>query len=68
MNLADFEPKPHPAKRVLKSNGVKISTVARALDLSFPYVSSILSGAIRATPETEEKLSEIVKELEGGEA
>ncbi len=36
MNLADFEPKPHPAKRVLKSNGVKISTVARALDLSSP--------------------------------
>ena len=62
--LKDFLPVPHPLKAILQDHGFPIAGAARYLDLSYNYISNILSGLRRATPEVEAKLKELVDQLE----
>lgn len=58
-------PKPHPIKTILKKNNISIASVARHLGLSFTYVTNLINGVARVTPENEAKLQEIIKHLKG---
>ena len=59
LNLHELFPNEHPTKAVFRQCKFPISAVARYLDLSYPYVSSMLSGIIRATPSNDAKLKEL---------
>ncbi|MFC1488577.1 hypothetical protein ACFL6B_01885 [Thermodesulfobacteriota bacterium] len=60
----DLKPIPHWSKSIFKRHNVPINAVARYLNLSFHYVSGMLSGICRVTPENEEKLRKLVKRIE----
>jgi transcriptional regulator with XRE-family HTH domain len=59
------KPSPHPAKAVIKANNISVASVARFMGLSFTYVTNILNGVMRITPENENKLKEIIEHLGG---
>ena len=61
-----FTPTPHWTKAIFKANGIPISAVAKGLGLSYSYVSSLLCGVCRVTPEVEGKLAQLTEGLEGG--
>jgi len=58
-------PKPHPIKTVLKKNNVSVAALAKHLGLSFTYVTNLINGVARVTPENEAKLQEIIRHLKG---
>ena len=58
-------PKPHPIKTILKKNNISVASVAQHLGLSFTYVTNLINGAARVTPENEAKLQEIISYLGG---
>ena len=64
MEFEKFKPKPHPTKKFFNAYNFPISAVSKHLDLSFQYVSSILSGASRCTADNVAKLWELVGKLE----
>ena len=62
-NLPNLQIIPHPSKLFFKERGIPIAAVARHLDLSFGYVSNLLSGVHRMTPRVDAMLNELVDEL-----
>ena len=61
MNFDELDgPKEHWSKKVFLDRGFKISDVARALGLSYPYVSGMLTGSTKISNETEERLKKLV--------
>jgi transcriptional regulator with XRE-family HTH domain len=65
MDLTQFEPKPHRAKKIFKDKKIKRSTASRVLGISYSYLSSILSGAIQPSDEIAARLDRLADELEG---
>ena len=63
MNLE--RPRPHEIKDVLRRHNISVSSVAQFMDLSFNYVSNLVNGISRVTPENEKKFREIIEHLEG---
>ncbi len=62
MNFDELDgPREHWSKKVFLERGFKISDVARALGLSYPYVSGMLTGSTKISSETEEKISKLVE-------
>jgi len=59
-----LQPTPHWSKPIFKRHSIKIASVACVLDLSFAYVSNMLNGYTRVTPENEAKITELVRFLE----
>lgn len=57
-------PKEHPTKAVFRRYKFPISAVAKYLELSYPYVSSMLSGIIRVTPSNDAKIKKLAAHLE----
>ena len=57
-------PQPHWSKAKFKAHDVPISSVAIVLGLSYSYVSTLLSGVCRVTPEVEARLKGFVERLE----
>ena len=57
------KPSPHPAKAIIKANNISVASVAEFMGLSFTYVTNILNGVVRITPENENKLKEIIEHL-----
>jgi len=66
-NQIGLKPTPHWSKEIIKNHKIPINFVARFLDLSFHYVSNLLSGVCNMTPENEEKIREFVKQIEESE-
>lgn len=64
LNISDFKTEPHPAKVVFKKYKIPVSTVAKALNLSFSYTQNLLNGISRVTSENEQKLQELVDSLQ----
>ena len=60
----EFLPAPHRSKAYFKANNIPISVVAKALGLSYSYVSSMLCGIVNITADNEAKLSKLVEGLE----
>ncbi len=54
----------HPLYKTLKEKGYEIKDIASYLSLSYSYVSGIMTGRLPCKPEYNEKLQELVKELE----
>ena len=54
----------HQLYKKLKDHGYEISDLARYLNLSYSYVSGIMTGRLPCKPEYDKKLHELVKELE----
>ena len=65
VNFAELTPQPHWSKEIIKRHNVPLGAVSKHLELSYQYVSLILSGNSKATPETEEKLKALCDGLEG---
>jgi hypothetical protein len=63
-NLRELKPTPHPTNFIFKKYGISRSSIAQALGLSYPYVSSLLTGIRQATPEVDSKLVELAGTLE----
>ncbi len=55
--------KPHETKQIFKKNGVRVSQVAMAMNLSFPYCCQILSGDVRCSKDNDLKLKELAASL-----
>ena len=53
----------HWSKKVFRDKGISIGDVSRALDLSYTYVSGMLSGNIKVTEGQEERIKELVDYL-----
>jgi len=64
MILDKFQQKPHPVKPILKKYGVNNCVIARYLNLSPNYVSNILTGYLTPKKQIDNKLWQLVKELE----
>jgi len=64
MDLSKSHPKPHPTRAVFKKHRISISTVSRFLDLSYHHCANILNGLVRCTPENDEKLCQLAKEVQ----
>ena len=60
----DLLPQPHWSKAKFKAHDIPISVVAKALGLSYSYVSSLLSGVCNVTEEVEGKLKGLVERME----
>ena len=58
-----LERKPHWTKKIFTQHDIKICDVANALDLSYPYVSGMLSGTMRVTDEQEKRLGELAERV-----
>ncbi|MFC1876322.1 hypothetical protein ACFL2E_03485 [Thermodesulfobacteriota bacterium] len=66
LDIKNYSPAPHPAKAIFKSHNIPISTISKALELSFSYTSTILNGHARVTPEVEKKLNMLVESIADG--
>jgi len=64
MDISKFLPKPHPTRAIFKKHNIPLSAVSQYLDLTYNYVSSILRGAISATPDIDAKLQKLADELQ----
>lgn len=64
MNKALKKAVPHWSKEVFKYHDIPISSVALTLELNYTYVSTLLSGVSRVTPEVEARLKELVERIE----
>ena len=65
IDLTKYLPKPHPAKAIMKKHHIKTATLANYLELSTPYVSNMLNGNYRMSKSVEEKVSLLIRSLEG---
>ena len=54
----------HWSKKVFRDKGITVGDVARALDLSYTYVSGMLSGNITVSKGQEERIKELVAYVE----
>lgn len=54
----------HPMYQKLKSHDYEINDIARYLNLSYSYVSGIMTGRLPCKPEYNQKLQDLIKELE----
>jgi hypothetical protein len=61
MDLNELFPKVHPAKEFFTKSKFPIAAVAKFLNLSSSYTSSLLNGFARVTPANETKLAELVR-------
>jgi hypothetical protein len=61
---------PTKYKEVFKATNTSVAQVSKYLNLSYAYVSSMLCGTVRLTPENKAKLDELVARLvwEDGDA
>jgi plasmid maintenance system antidote protein VapI len=56
----ELDKKEHWSKKVFRDKGVSIGDVARALGLTYTYVSGMLTGNIKITDEQELRIKELV--------
>lgn len=55
-----------PYREAIKASGVKISQVARYMNLSYAYTSAILCGTVNLTPDNKAKLDQLFERLVWG--
>ena len=60
----EFVPVPHWSRAKFKANNIPISAVAKAMHLSYSYVSNMLCGVVNVTAENETKLTRLAEGLE----
>ena len=63
IKLDKLEREEHWSKAIFLEKGLSIGDVARVLDLSYPYVSAMLSGTFKITDEQEERITEFIEHL-----
>ena len=61
----DSSPNPHWSKVLFKHNNIPISAVAKAMHLSYSYVSNMLCGVVNVTADNEAKLFRLAEGLAG---
>ena len=69
MNILDnFTPQPSEFKSKLKDYGIPVAGLARYLDLNYTYVTNLLNGVARMTPEVATKIQNLFDQLESEES
>ena len=60
-----IKPQPNPLKRKLHDLQITVGAAALYVGRSYPYFCNQLNGVAPMTPEIEEKLQELIKQVEG---
>ena len=56
---------PHPTREIFKNHNILIGDVALTLGVSYPYLSTVLTGLQRPSADIDRKLWDLAREVEG---
>ncbi len=67
MDLRNFSYRQHATAEIFQRNGISIKAISEALNLSYSYTNTLLTGLRRPGPQLEVKLQELASQIEGNE-
>ena len=63
--ITAIRPKPSPYKETLRRLNISAGAVAQYVGLTYPYILNQLNGAHPMTSRTEEKIKELIQQVQG---